>query len=131
MHPLMATVLLRMTWRDPLQLDAKAEPPHRELAEAIEGMRGGKRQPVIGSNPSRETKFFERALEHGKGKFLLCRRQRLTRQQIPAGEIRDGERIAVLPIAEQELAFIVRAPQRVRVGGARKLGAIDQFPRGR
>ena len=53
MHPLMATVLLRMTWRDPLQLDAQAEPPHRELAEAIEGMRGGKRQPVIGSNPSR------------------------------------------------------------------------------
>src|SRR5438132_13201101 len=107
MHPLMATVLLRMTWRDPLQLDAQAEPPHRELAEAIEGMRGGKRQPVIGSNLLRETKFFERALENGKGKFLLCRRQRLTCQQIAAREIRDGERITVLPIAQQGLTFIV------------------------
>ena len=39
MHPLVPAVLLGMAGLDALDLNAQAEPPHRQLAEAVERMR--------------------------------------------------------------------------------------------
>ena len=40
-HAFVSAVFLRLAWFDAFQRDAKPEPPHRELAEHIEGMRSG------------------------------------------------------------------------------------------
>jgi hypothetical protein len=39
----------------------------------------------------REAKLLERALEDGKGEFLLRRQQRLARQQVATREVGDRE----------------------------------------
>jgi len=38
-------------------------------------------------------------------------RKSLTGEEIPAGMIGDGQRVAVLMIAQQELALVIGAPQ--------------------
>jgi hypothetical protein len=58
-------------------VDAEAEPPDGELAEAIEGVGGGKGHAVVGANGLREAKFLEGALEDGEGEFFLGGGQRL------------------------------------------------------
>ena len=58
-----------------------------------------------------------------KANFSCVRRERLAGQQVAAGEVGDRQRIAVPPIAEHELAFVVGAPQRIRLGGPRERGA--------
>jgi hypothetical protein len=42
MQALMATVLLGMPGRNPLEPDADAQPPHRQLTQPIQRMRGRK-----------------------------------------------------------------------------------------
>ena len=73
-HAFVPAVLLRMAGLDVLDVDAEAESPDGEFAEAIEGVGGGEGHAVIGANGLPEAKFFERALEDGEGEFLLCRR---------------------------------------------------------
>ena len=50
MHAFVAAVLLRVAGLDALDLDAKAEPPNRELGEVEEGIRTGKRNTIIGTD---------------------------------------------------------------------------------
>src|SRR5688572_33502969 len=85
-------------------------------------MRGRKRDAVIGPNHLRESKLLERALEDREGELLLGGQQRLARQQVATGEVGDRQRVAVLAIAEQELAFVVGTPERIRLRRARELG---------
>ena len=85
-------------------------------------MRRRERDAVIGPNPLGKSKLFEGALENREGELLLRGAEGLAREQVTTGEVRDGQRIAVLAIAEQKLAFIVGTPERIRVGGSRELG---------
>src|SRR5581483_600761 len=79
--------------------------------------------PVIGANRLRKPKFLECPLEDGERKFLLSCGQRFARQEIPGRIVGDRERITVLSIAELKLAFVVSAPEGIRVCGPRELGA--------
>src|SRR5579864_2758817 len=45
-------------------------------------------------------------------------------KEIAAGEVGDGQRIAVSPIGKHELALVVGAPQFIRLGGARERRAL-------
>src|SRR5687768_677841 len=119
MHALVPAVLLRVSWRDPFNLDPEAQPPYCQLAQPVNGMRGRKRDAVIGANDLRETKLLEGALEHREREFLLRGEEGLAREQVATGEVRDGQRIAVLAIAEQKLAFVVGTPERVRLRRSR------------
>jgi len=87
-----------------------------EFAEAIEGVGRGKGDAVVGANGLREAKLFERALEDGEGEFLLGRRQRLTREEVAAGEVGDRQGVTVAAVAEHERAFVIGTPQSVRFG---------------
>lgn len=49
--------------------------------------------------------------KYDKGAVFPGRGKRFAGQQKPAGVIGDGERIAVLAIPEQELAFVIGAPR--------------------
>jgi hypothetical protein len=117
MHPLVPAVLLRMPGFDPLHLNPEAQPPHRQLAEAVQRMGRGKWHTVIGADHERQAKFLKGPLEHGEGEFLLRGAERFTGEQVAARKIGDSQRVAIPPIAEHEFAFVVGTPQGV--GGER------------
>ena len=50
MHALVPPVLLRVPRLDPFDLNPEAQPPHRQLAEPVERMRGRERDAVVGPN---------------------------------------------------------------------------------
>src|SRR5439155_1453803 len=123
MHPLVPAVLLGLARLDALDANAEPQPPHRQFAQPVERMPRRKGHPVVGANRTWEPEVLERPLEDGKRKLLLRRRQRLAGQQVAAREVGDGERIAVLPIAELELAFVVGTPEGIRLRRAREYRA--------
>jgi hypothetical protein len=86
-------------------------------------VRRGERHAVVGADHLWQPKFLEGALEHREGESLLGGRERFARQQVAAGEIGDRQRIAVLPVAEHELALIVGAPEHVGLDRPRERGA--------
>ena len=71
MHAFVPTILLRMTGLDALDVNAEAEPPDGEGAEAIQGVGGGKGHAVVGANGLGKAEFLEGALEDGEGEFFL------------------------------------------------------------
>jgi hypothetical protein len=73
---------------------------------------------VIGANRLGQAMVLERPLEDPKCIALLRRRQRLARNQVAGGEIGDRQRVTVAMILEQELAFVIRAPEAI---GAQRL----------
>jgi hypothetical protein len=79
-HALVPPVLLWVAGLDPFDLDPQSQPPDGQFAQPIDGVRGRKRDAVIGPNDLRESKFLEGAFEHGERKFLLRGEQRLARE---------------------------------------------------
>ena len=71
-----------------------------------------------------QPKILERPLEDGEGVQLLRRRERFAGQQIAAGEVGDGQRIAVAPVGEHELALVVGTPEVIGLAGLRERGAL-------
>jgi hypothetical protein len=119
-----------MAGLDALDADAQAQPPYGELAQAKQRMGAGERHAVVGADRQGQAELLEHPLEHGEGIDLLSGRQSLTAQEIAAGEVADGERVAVAPIGEHELALVVGAPQIVgvqRPGQGRALGLVASF----
>src|SRR5262244_2199513 len=57
--------------------------------------------------------LLKKPLKHSKSVIFSSRRKRLTGEQKSAGVIRNGQRVAVVLVAEQELAFVIRAPELV------------------
>src|SRR3954453_4062911 len=62
MHAFVAAVLLRVAGLDALDLDAKAEPPNRELGEIQEGIWTGKRHTIIGTDGLGQAELHEGSL---------------------------------------------------------------------
>ena len=52
---------------------------------------------------------------------MVCKASQAMRA---AGEVCDGQRIAVSPIGKHELTLVVGAPQFIRLGGARERRAL-------
>ena len=113
MHPLMAAVLLRMARADPFDPNSQAQPPDRKLAQVEEGMGGSEGHSVIAADVGRQTAFFKQSLKDRKGEVFAGRGQRLAGQQITAGMIGHGQWVAVVMIAQQELALVIRTPQLI------------------
>src|SRR5205085_7756198 len=72
-----------------------------------------------------QTELLEHALEHREGIGFRGGRYGFATQQIAAGKIADGERIAITAIGEHELAFVVGAPQLVGEPGLGERGALS------
>ena len=116
----MPSVLLRVSRRDPFDLNPEAQPPYGEFAQSVKGMRGRKRDTVVGPNSLRKTKLFEGALEDREGEFLLRGEQCLAGEQVATGEVGDRQGIALAAIAEEKFPFVVRTPERIWIGGPRE-----------
>ena len=80
---------------------------------------------VVGANGSRQAKFLEYALKHRESIGFLGGRERLAGDEIAAGEVGDGQRIAISPIGKHELALVIGTPQFIRLGRARQCSALS------
>ena len=113
MHALMAAILLGMARLDPFDTNAQAEPPDRELAQVKQGVSGSEGHAVIAADVGGQAALLKKPLKGSKSVVFAGGRKSLTSEEIAAGMVGDGERIAVLTIPEQELAFVIGAPQFV------------------
>src|SRR5262249_8353497 len=94
-HALVASVLLRATWLDAFDLDAEPEPPHGELGKIKQRIGRSEGHTVVGSDGFGQAELFEDAFESREGKAFLGGGKRFASEEIAAGEIRDGQRIAI------------------------------------
>ena len=113
MHALVAAVLLGMAGLDALDGDAEPQPPDGELGEVEQAVRTGERDAVVGPDRQRQAAFAEELLEGGDGEVLAGQFKGFADQNKARGVVGDGQRIAVPPIAELELALEVGAPEVV------------------
>src|SRR5580692_483235 len=123
-HAFVPTVLLWITRLDTLDADPEAQPPDRELAEAKEGAVAGEGHAVVATDRTWQSEVLESPFKDGKCVALLGGLEALAAQQVAAGEVSDGQGIAVATIGEHELALVIGAPQIVGMIGAGKTCAF-------
>ncbi len=111
MHALMAAILLGMAGLDALNTDPQAEPPHGELAQVEQRMCGSERHTVIAADVGGQAALLKKPLKHRESVLFRGRRKGFTGEEKPAGVVGDRQRIAVLMIPQQKLAFVIGAPQ--------------------
>src|SRR5215469_11027372 len=119
MHALVAAVLLRMARADPFDPDPQAQPPDRKLAQVEQSMGGSEGHPIIAADVGWQTTFFKQPLKDRKGEVFAGRGQGLAGQQITTGMIGHGQWVAVLMVAQQKLALVIRAPQLIGMSAER------------
>src|SRR5262249_13805996 len=112
-HAFVTAVLLGMARLDAFDADAQAEPPDRQLAQVEQGVCGSEGHAIIAADVGGQAAFFKKPLKHSESVIFPCRRKRLTGEEKAASVVGDGERITVLAIAQQELAFVIGAPELV------------------
>src|ERR1051326_4280069 len=119
-HPLVCAVLFGMSRHDSLDADAKADPPEREARESAQAWRA-ERTAVVRENGPREAVLAKDPLERPAGMFVLGRGEGVAGEDVAADVGEDGQRIAVVVVAEEELTLVVDGHQVIRSGrrGAR------------
>src|SRR5271170_51153 len=125
MHALMTAILLGMTRLDPFDADTEPEPPDRQFAQVEQGLGGSKGNTIIATDAGRQAALFKKPFKHDESVVFSGGRQGFTGEQKTAGVIGDRQRIAVLPISEQELALVVGAPQLVGALAQRQSGSLS------
>src|SRR5689334_14529833 len=65
MHPLMASILLRMAGLDALDLDAEPQPPDGELRKVEEPVGAGEGDAVVGADCARQATLAKELLKGG------------------------------------------------------------------
>ena len=111
----MAAILLWMPGFDAFNTDAQSQPPDGQLGEVEQPVRGSERNAVIGTNGLRQASFFEQPLEGSKRKLFAIGFHGLAQQQVTRGMVGHGQRMAILVIAQPELAFVIGAPELLGV----------------
>src|SRR5229473_2858369 len=96
---------------DALNTDPQAEPPHGELAQVEQRMCGSERHTVIAADVGGQAALLKKPLKHRESVLFPGRRKGFTGEEKPAGVVGDRQRIAVLMIPQQKLAFVIGAPQ--------------------
>ena len=109
----MTTILLGMAGLDAFNADSQAQPPHRELAQIEQGVGRSEGHTVITADVGGQAALLEKPLKHGKSVIFSGGRKRFAREQKTTGMVSNGQRIAILTIAQQELAFVIGTPQFV------------------
>ena len=102
---------MRMARLDPFNTNSQAKPPDGELAQIEQGVSRSEGHAVIAADVGGQAAFPKKPFKYGESEVSLGRRKRLAGQQIPAGMIGDGERVAVWMIPRQELALVIGAPE--------------------
>src|SRR4029077_8128923 len=106
-----SAILLGMARLDAFDTNAEAKPPDGEFVEVEQSVRGSEGHTVITANVGGQGALAKKPFKYGKSILLPSRGKRLTGEQRTAGVVGDRERVAVVLVAEQELAFVVGAPE--------------------
>src|SRR5690349_15754782 len=106
MHPLVSAVLFGMSWHNPLDADAKTNPPERQSGESAQARRA-ERTAVVRENGPRKAVLAKDALERAASMFMLGRGEGVAGEDVAADVVDDGKRIAVAVITEEELTLVV------------------------
>ena len=112
-QPFEPAVLLRLAGRNALRQHARLDHLDRQPREAARTARG-ERRPIIGAQPLRQSVFTERRIEHRPDMLGVVAVERLAAQEIAAVRVAQGKRLAVRPVASQEPALEINAPQVIR-----------------
>ena len=78
-----------------------------------QSVRGSKGHAVVTADVGGQATLLEKPLKHRESVVFSGRRKRFTSEEKTAGMIGDGERITVLAIGKQELAFVIGTPDLV------------------
>ena len=109
----MAPILLRVTGPNAFDANAQAEPPDRQLAQMKQSVRRSERNPIIAADVGWQAALLKKPFKYGKSVNLRGWRKALRSTQKTAGTVGDRQRIAVLAVAQQKLAFVIGAPKFV------------------
>ena len=104
--------MLRLSWVDPLVIDAELDPPDRESAQPAERL-GRKRRPIVASDRVWQAVLAEQSVELPQRGILLDRSQTMAAQDEARVGVADRERVAQLAVAHPKLTFVVRGPDLV------------------
>ena len=96
---------------DALNANAEAKPPDGKFAEVEQSIGRCKRDTIVAADVSRQATFLKQPLKDSEGVVFPGGRKRFAGEQKTTGVIGDGKGITVLAIAQQELAFVIGAPQ--------------------
>src|SRR5258708_22540735 len=107
----MTAILLGMTRLDAFNANPQPEPPDSKFAQVEQGVCGSEGDAVIAADVGGQATLLKKPLKQSKSKGFLGGGKSFAGQQISAGMIGDGQRGAGLTITQQELAFVIGAPQ--------------------
>src|SRR6516225_7352121 len=119
MHPLVPSILLRLSSHDPLGPDAQLDPPYRQPRQPADPERG-KRRAVVRTDRQRQAMLLEGRLEDWPHILLVRSRHGLTAQQVTAVRVGQGERIAPPTVAGTKPTLEIGAPHVVGRAHCRK-----------
>ena len=106
---LQSSVLLRVTWFDPLRHDAQLDPPYRQLRQATQA-HTGKGWSVVGPNGRWKSILPKGALKH-PSRFVVVRLpQPIADQQVSRGGVLHRQRVDPGPISRSEPPLEVDRP---------------------
>jgi len=74
-------------------------------------MRGSEGHPVVAAHVGGQAALLKKPLKYSKSVVFSGGGKGLTAEKKTAGVIGDRQRVAVLVISQQELAFVVGAPE--------------------
>ena len=103
--------MLRMTRFDALDANSHPEPPPGELTQVEQGVGGSKGHATVAADVGRQAALLKKPFKHGKSIDFFGGGERFAGEELTAGMIGDGQRVAVLVIAQQELALVIGAPE--------------------
>src|SRR3954469_15932022 len=90
--------------------------PHTESLEIEQASGTGEGHAVVGADRERQASLTEQSFGGRAGEGFAGRLQSFAQEQETRGMVCDGQRVAVPPVAELELAFEVGAPQVIGHG---------------
>ncbi len=71
---------------------------------------------ALGSYRLGQTEVLERSFENAEGVDLFGGREGVNGEEITTGIVSNGERVAVAPVSQHELALVVSTPELVGFG---------------
>ena len=96
----MTTILRGMAGLNAFDADTQPKPPHRQLAQVEQGVRGSEGHTVIAADVGGQSTLSKKPFKHSESVHFPCRRKRLAGEEKAAGVVGDGERVTILTIAQ-------------------------------